>query len=264
MSRFPALPPIQTQRPYALSIAGLDPCGGAGILADAKVFEASGVYGLGVCTALTMQHDADFRAVEWVALKTIVAQCVPLVERYPISVVKIGLIESMTVLADLLDWLTEHLPGIPLIWDPILKASAGFGFHELTNRNPLTSVLSRLALITPNIPETMQLAGIGPPLSAAETLSNHCPVYLKGGHAEPTQGIITDYLLTDGAVTASFPAIFVPNGEKHGSGCVLSSAIAAGLAKRQCLPDACTTARGYISRYLASTPTLLGFHNVIL
>ena len=107
MSRMVAEIPIQTERPYALTIAGLDPCAGAGILADTKVFEACAVYGLGVCTALTMQHDADFRQVEWVPLPTIIAQCKPLVERYPIWVVKIGLIESLFVLTELLDWLTD-------------------------------------------------------------------------------------------------------------------------------------------------------------
>jgi hydroxymethylpyrimidine/phosphomethylpyrimidine kinase len=260
MSRMVAETPIQTERAYALTIAGLDPCAGAGILADIKVFEASMVYGLGVCTALTMQHDADFRQVRWVALPTIIDQCKPLVERYPIRAVKIGLIESLFVLTELLDWLTVQLPGVPLLWDPILSASAGFRFHGSTGWDSLRNILPRLALLTPNVPEVRQLASGKEAQLAAEELSHYCPVYLKGGHAEPREGTVTDYLLMDGKVVVSYPAAFVPNGNKHGSGCVLSAAMAAALAGNSSLPDACLSARRYMSQYLASSPTLLGFH----
>ncbi|RYC71695.1 hydroxymethylpyrimidine/phosphomethylpyrimidine kinase [Spirosoma sordidisoli] len=253
-------PPVQHERPYALSIAGLDPSAGAGLLADVKVMEALEVYGLGVCTALTMQHDADFRAVEWVALDSIIAQCMPLADRYPVSVVKIGLVQSLPVLAELTDWLTQTWPGLPIIWDPILKASAGFDFHAMTSQTLLSTLLPRLSLLTPNVPEVQQLAATDEAVRAARTLSVYCPVYLKGGHAEPINGVTTDRLLKDGQEIARFPAPFLPDGEKHGSGCVLSSAIAAGLAKGQPLPEACATARRYMNQYLASSPGLLGFH----
>lgn len=264
MSRMVAETPIQTERSFALTIAGLDPCAGAGILADVKVFEACTVYGLGVCTALTMQHDTDFRQVEWVPLPTIMAQCKPLVERYPIRVVKIGLIESLSVLTELLDWLTGQLPLVPLLWDPILNASAGFSFHGSMGWDSLRKILPQLTLLTPNIPEVRQLdSGKEAQLAAAE-LSRYCPVYLKGGHAEPQAGTVTDYLLMDGQVVASYPTAFVPGGNKHGSGCVLSAAIAAGLSSNPSLPAACLSARRYMSQYLASSPTLLGFHQTCL
>lgn len=259
----PALPPIQTERPYALSIAGLDPSAGAGLLADVKTFEASGVYGLGVCTALTIQHDSDFRAVDWVPLNRITAQCEPLFERYPVGVVKIGLIESLDVLAELLDWLHHTAPGVSITWDPILKASAGFGFHQISDRPSVLPLLNRLALLTPNAPEAVQLAGTDQPWAAAERLSTCCPVYLKGGHLPTPNGQVTDYLLLDGVEAVSLPAFFIENGEKHGSGCVLSAAVAAGLAKGLALPDACRSARQYMNHYLASSPTRLGFHPTI-
>ncbi|QJD80000.1 hydroxymethylpyrimidine/phosphomethylpyrimidine kinase [Spirosoma rhododendri] len=259
----PEMPPIQTERPYALSIAGLDPSAGAGLLADVKTLEACGVYGLGVCTALTMQHDSDFRAVDWVPLDRIIAQCEPLFERYPIDVVKIGLIESLDVLANLLDWLQGIAPGVSIIWDPILKASAGFSFHQIDGRSPVLPLLARLSLLTPNAPEAVQLAGTDQPWAAAEQLSAYCPVYLKGGHLPTHDGQVADYLLVDGYGTTSFPAFFIANGEKHGSGCVLSAAVAAGLARGLPLPDACRTARRYMNQYLASSPTRLGFHSTI-
>ena len=258
-----ALPPIQTERPYVLSIAGLDPSAGAGLLVDVKVFEASRVYGLGVCTALTMQHDSDFRAVDWVPLDRIVAQCEPLFRRYPIRVVKIGLIESLPVLASLLDWLHQTAPNLSIIWDPILKASAGFAFHAIDDRQSVVRLLRKLTLLTPNAPEASQLAGTDQPWAAAEQLSTHCPVYLKGGHLPAQDGQVADYLLVNGYGTSSFPAPFITNGEKHGSGCVLSAALAAGLAQGLSLSDTCRLARRYMNQYLASSPTRLGFHSPI-
>jgi hydroxymethylpyrimidine/phosphomethylpyrimidine kinase len=259
----PVLPPIQTERPYALSIAGLDPSAGAGLLADVKTFELGGVYGLGVCTALTMQHDSDFRAVDWVPPDRIVAQCEPLFERYPINVVKIGLIESLDILAELLNWLLRTAPGISIIWDPILRATAGFDFHHIDRPRSVVPLLKKLALLTPNAPEASQLTGIDQPWAAAKTLSRHCPVYLKGGHLPAQNGQVSDYLLLNGIGTTSFPAFFIANGEKHGSGCVLSTAVTAGLARGLPMPDACRLARQYMNHYLASSPTRLGFHSKI-
>ncbi|PMD97497.1 hydroxymethylpyrimidine/phosphomethylpyrimidine kinase [Siphonobacter sp. BAB-5405] len=253
---------IQTERPYVLSIAGLDPSAGAGILADVKVFELNQVYGLSVCTALTMQHDADFRALEWVPLPTILNQCQPLFERYPIEIVKVGLIESFAVLDQLTDWLLQQNPGIQIIWDPILKASAGFTFHAESPYVAFESVLRRLRILTPNAWEAQQLTGIDSPLEAAKVLSQYCLVYLKGGHVEPVEETVTDYFLREGEVLAAYPAPHLPQGEKHGSGCVLSSALAAGLAKGQSISETGRSTRQYMNRYLASTPYLLGFHTL--
>ncbi len=253
---------IQTKRPYVLSIAGLDPSAGAGILADVKVFEAQKTYGLAVATALTVQHDASFRHVHWVSLEQIIAQCEPLLERYPIEVVKIGLIESIPVLDGLLNWLNLQNPKIIILWDPILKASAGFDFHRLT-LSTLTPVLQNLTLITPNIPEIQQMTGEQAVQKAAQALSTYCHVYLKGGHSSPENGQIADYLFETTQKVTAYPAPFIPKGEKHGSGCVLSAALAAGLASGFSLGKAGANARLYMDRYLASTPYLLGFHEPI-
>lgn len=248
---------IQRERPYALSIAGLDPSGGAGLLADIKTFEASRVYGLGVCTALTAQHDSRFDSVSWISFEQIRAQCLPLLERYPIPVVKIGLIESFEVLDRLVFWLHMEFPAIRLVWDPILKASAGFGFH--TGHADAVGCLSSLHLVTPNLPEARQLAGLPEGPEAAVRLSAHCPVYLKGGHGNDPQ-TVTDYLFRNGMEAARYDSPLIAGGEKHGSGCVISSAIAAQLALGLSLPDACREATSYTRRFLGSSPTLLGFH----
>ncbi|SDM38368.1 hydroxymethylpyrimidine/phosphomethylpyrimidine kinase [Siphonobacter aquaeclarae] len=247
---------IQRERPYALSIAGLDPSAGAGLLADVKTFETCRVYGLGVCTALTVQHDSRFDSVDWVAFPQIQAQSALLLERYPVSVIKIGLIESYEVLDRLVSWLAANWPAITLIWDPILKASAGFAFHDGTPAHSLDA----LSLITPNMPESIQLSGHSDAREGALMLSTHCPVYLKGGHAGG-EVFITDRLYQKGTETAHYTSPFLPSGEKHGSGCVVSSAIAAGLALGRSLPEACAFAKEYTGQFLGSTPTLLGFHS---
>ena len=117
-------------RPYVLSIAGFDPSGGAGILADIKTMEALQVQGFGVATSLTYQNENAFLGLHWISLERIIAQLKPLISIYPISVVKIGLIESPTVLQGLLNYLKENLPSVRIVWDPILRASAGFDFHK--------------------------------------------------------------------------------------------------------------------------------------
>ena len=93
---------MSTSRPYALSIAGFDPSGGAGLLADCKTLEANGVYGLGVCTALTIQNDVTFERVSWVAPADIRDQIRLLLARFPIDSVKIGLFENLPQLLELI------------------------------------------------------------------------------------------------------------------------------------------------------------------
>src|SRR3954471_2687979 len=98
------------QRPYALSIAGFDPSGGAGLLADAKTFEANAVYGLGAVSALTWQNDIAFEKLEWTAPEKIIEQLQVLQARFPLQYVKIGLIESFQVLRQITRWIRAHAP----------------------------------------------------------------------------------------------------------------------------------------------------------
>src|ERR1700741_5107534 len=138
---------MQSIGPYCLSIAGFDPSAGAGILADIKTFEANGVYGFGVCSALTFQNDKEFDGVQWISPKQIIAQITPLQRRFNIEYVKVGLIESLDTLSVLISALkTQHSK---LIWDPILNASAGFTFHNNIGRTQLIDVLESIYLITP-------------------------------------------------------------------------------------------------------------------
>lgn len=243
---------------FVLSIAGFDPSAGAGILADIKTFEANQVYGLGVCSALTFQNDFQFEGVKWISLSEIIGQIEILYRVYPIEVVKIGLVENLETLLGIIDSILGFNPKAKIIFDPILKASAGFNFHTEMNMGTLSDILQKIYLVTPNIPELNRLviAGENTQLKAHK-LSKYCSMYLKGGHSEGEKAI--DILFYE-EKEDFFESTRIKNGEKHGSGCVLSSAIAANLAKGFDLEKSCKEAKKYIGKFLVSTDDLLGYH----
>ena len=104
-------------RPYVLSIAGFDPSGGAGILADIKTFENNGVYGFGVCSALTYQNDKEFIHVDWIDPDKIKQQILVLFKKFRIDFIKIGLIENFSVLLQLVKWIRSKNPEVIIIWE---------------------------------------------------------------------------------------------------------------------------------------------------
>jgi hydroxymethylpyrimidine/phosphomethylpyrimidine kinase len=239
-----------------LTIAGFDPSAGAGVLSDIKTIEANGAYGLGVVSALTWQNDAEFDGVEWLPVHKIISQTEVLLRRINIRFVKVGLIENLAVLQELLSFLTSRLDQPVIIYDPILKASAGFEFHNF-DQSALEDMWHQLYCITPNIPEATQL--FGHKLLHEELLerSNVVNILLKGGHAD--EQTCTDILYSNGrAFHSSNPRL--EKGSKHGSGCVLSSALTAQLALGNYLPEAAENANTYTHQFLASNETLLGYH----
>ena len=241
-----------------------DPSGGAGLLADIKTFEAHGVSGMGAVSALTFQNDCEFDGVKWIEADEIVKQISTLKRRFEFLVVKIGLVQNLETLETIIS--SCLLPADPdskrdclLIWDPIIKASAGFEFHDSVDRTKLFSLLKNIFLITPNTEEVKFLSGINDPKKAAAELSKHCHVLLKGGHNEEEPGV--DYLFVDNHIEKIMPIeknVF----PKHGSGCVLSAAIVANLALENDLITSCRKAKKYIEQFLSSHHSLLGIHHV--
>lgn len=249
---------MQTET-YAMSLAGLDPSGGAGLLADIKTFEAHHITGFGVCTALTMQTDDAFFGADWLPAEKIIAQAVPLLQKFPVQYCKIGLIEHPDVLLEVFSALRNVRKEIRFILDPVLKASAGFVFH--TN-SPWEKVLQQLYLLTPNYEEAIALSGEETGEAGAAKLAAYCAVLLKGGHRPGRQGV--DTLYHDNGYTNFEPASDTQDRAtaKHGSGCVLSAAITASLAKGLSLEEACDNGKAYTLRYLQSSPSLLGHHQI--
>jgi hydroxymethylpyrimidine/phosphomethylpyrimidine kinase len=247
------------ERTCVLSIAGFDPSGGAGILADVKTFEANRVYGLGAVSAFTFQNDIEFEDVKWLDANDILKQIFVLQKRFHFSVIKIGLIKDLETLETIVTILDTTTPGVRLIWDPIIKASAGFEFHKRIDKSGLHALLNKIYLITPNTAEVKFLAGVNDAMEAAQELSRYCHVLLKGGHNEEARGV--DFLFTENTV------VKIDRSErkvypKHGSGCVLSSAIAGELASGNDLITSCSNAKKYAEQFLASNLSLIGTHYV--
>ena len=248
------------KRPYVLSIAGFDPSGGAGVLADVKTFEANKVYGFGVVSALTFQNDSEFEKVEWLPLEKIIEQIAVLQKRFQFEYIKIGLIENLEVLNQLILNLKSNISNPKIIWDPILKATAGFDFHNEINKKLLEEICKNIFLITPNMEEIRILMNENDELKAAQDLSSFCNVFLKGGHNENDLG--RDFLFTTEGKEFSFRAKQKVEVGKHGSGCVLSSAIIANLARGYKLHRACLRAKQYTAEFLNSNKNLLGYHKI--
>ncbi len=245
------------KRPCVLSIAGFDPSGGAGILADIKTFEMHRLTGLGVATSVTYQHESRFDGVDWLPEDSIAAQLDVLLERYTVVAAKIGLIGTIDVLTDTIGRLRQAQPRMHIVWDPVMSASAGYRFHDGIGSAELESIARSLSVITPNWVEMQELLPGAQAMEAASQMSQWCAVYLKGGHNELAPGY--DYLFTQRGRQSFRPRTGNPR-PKHGSGCVLSAALVSALAESYPLHKACLRAKQYTGRFLESTPELLGFH----
>lgn len=245
------------RHPYVLAIGGFDPSGGAGVLADIKTLEAHGVFGLAVLTANTIQTEDSFRDVKAESDDYIAQQLEALFARYHVAVCKIGLTTSFAQLESILNAISHHDTTIPVIWDPILRATAG----EENLLNPKlfspVDVLPRLKLITPNIPEFSNLFPNTPPQRAAAQYQ--CALLLKGGHAAGATPFVEDTLYDNRGKQHAFRVARSAR-SKHGTGCVLSSAIAAHLACGQSLEDAVRLAQRYVAQFIESHPSRLGLH----
>ena len=242
-------------------VAGYDQSGGAGVLADIKTLEAHGVYGYAAMTGLTFQNEHAIRRVQWLTMKDVKEQIDLCFESTGFSWVKIGITESMGVAGTIIDRIREHNPAARVVLDPVIRASSGTGFWDRLDRQEWEDVAGRCYMVTPNWDEMEWLYTGEDIQSMCAKLSSQmgCCVYLKGGHHPETRG--RDYLWMEGEVEVLDPA---DNGElltpKHGSGCVLSSALTANLALGYPLPIAAERSKRYIEKYLGSNKTLLGWH----
>ncbi len=250
---------MSENRPFALTIAGFDPTGGAGVLADIKTFEQHQVTGFAITTANTIQTENEFFDIEWTNINFVIRSIETLFQNYKISTVKIGIIPSLHYLNRILSTIKLLSPNTQIVWDPVLKSTTEFEFIKIEDRLDLNKILSKIELITPNYNEIEILfPGF---VSEKLWLQNEIPtnILLKGGHNSAEIG--TDRLFLKNEIIDLLPSekkCF----EKHGSGCVLSSAIAANLVLNQTPKEACKNAKTYIEKYLSSTNHLIGYHYV--
>jgi hydroxymethylpyrimidine/phosphomethylpyrimidine kinase len=246
--------------PVALTIAGSDSSGGAGIQADLKTFAALGVYGLSVISAVTAQNTVGVRAVQELDLNVIEAQLDAVADDFSIAALKTGMLSSAAIIEVVANGIRRHGLG-PLVVDPVMVAKSGDRLLRKDAVEALRSVLLPLAhLVTPNIPEAEVLAET--PIRTREDRIVAAraimrlgarAVVIKGGHSE--EDPVVD-LLVDEHGTDEFSARRIATTSTHGTGCTFSAAITAALAQGADLPAAVAQAREYVTRALVSAPRL--------
>ncbi|MGC9369177.1 MAG: bifunctional hydroxymethylpyrimidine kinase/phosphomethylpyrimidine kinase [Paracoccaceae bacterium] len=239
----------------ALTIAGSDSGGGAGIQADLKTFSARGVYGASAITGITAQNTRGVMGVEPVSAPMVAAQIAAVLDDIGIGAVKIGMLASPAIIEAVAGAL-ERYEG-PVVLDPVMVAKSGDPLLEDAAVETLkTRLLPRADLLTPNLPEAARLLGTAPAHGAEEATAQGRAlldlgaraVLMKGGHAEGP--VCTDRLVTrNGVIEISAPRIDTRN--THGTGCTLSSAIAAELAKGAGLEDAVRRAQSWLHAAIA-------------
>ena len=245
-----------SERTYVCSIAGYDPSAGAGVSADLKTFEMHKVYGFGILTATTWQNDEKVERVQWLSTSDILGQLDLLVPKFKIDFFKLGIIENIERLLQVTGFLKQANPDATIIWDPVLKASSDYPFFR--GAVDWQRLIGKVDWVTPNLPEYNLLFGSD---ENALQLSRHFTILKKGGHSQEQAG--RDLLFSKGEHYVLDPesGAGAPS-PKHGSGCVLSSAICANLAKGAAPVEACRLSKRYIERFLASDTSLLGWHHV--
>jgi hydroxymethylpyrimidine/phosphomethylpyrimidine kinase len=250
---------MQEKRPIVMSIAGIDPSAGAGLLADIKTFEQHKVYGLGISTAQTLQTDNQFFSIRWEETDDILESIEKLLLSYKVKAIKIGIVKNIGALDQMVSLINIIDSNINIVVDPVIKSSTGFSFWDEIDQAVLFQLLTKIFLVTPNYHEMMQLIPSTNAKKSAEELSAFCNVLLKGGHNLEEEGV--DYLYTKNGVekiTGKTENIF----PKHGTGCVLSSAIAANIGLGFDVINSSRNAKKYIEQFLTSNKTLSGYHHV--
>jgi hydroxymethylpyrimidine/phosphomethylpyrimidine kinase len=247
--------------PIALTIAGSDSSGGAGIQADLKTFAALGVYGASVITALTAQNTSGVTGIHQVPSDFVTAQIDAVFGDLDVKAVKIGMVAQLATMdaiaAGLMRWSPKHV-----VLDPVMVATSGDRLLVADAVEGLRiKLIPRAALITPNLPEAAAL--LDEPVASSEAaiasqgkrlLALGCgAVLVKGGHGQGTES--TDYFVSGNGV-AVLPAPRIATKNTHGTGCSLSSAIAACLAKGQDLETAVRHAKTWISAAIAAADRL--------
>ncbi|OOO19639.1 bifunctional hydroxymethylpyrimidine kinase/phosphomethylpyrimidine kinase [Agrobacterium salinitolerans] len=235
----------------ALTIAGSDSGGGAGIQADIKTFSALGAYAASVITAITAQNTKGVTTVEDVSVATIIAQMDAVLSDLAVNAVKIGMVSRIETIAAIAERLRRQSQ--PVVLDPVMVATSGDRLlHEDAIETLRRDLLPLATIVTPNLPEAALLTGTSMAKTDTEIAqqaelilkAGTKAVLIKGGHGDGPES--TDYLFADGAMQAlSAPRVETKN--DHGTGCTLAAAITAHLAKGYELREAVELSKDYLN-----------------
>ena len=244
----------------ALSIAGFDPSSGAGVTADLKVFAAHRIYGLAAITALTVQSTQGVFGTDPVPAPSLVETLACLEKDFSFDGIKIGMLASAEIVTATVRFLgdraTRH-PGLPIVLDPVLRASSGRPLLSQAGAELLVDqLLPLVSCVTPNLAELAALCGRAQVArediaTAARELQQIHPgcglaVLVTGGHLDRPD----DYLLTAAGEELWLPGELVQTSAGHGTGCAFSSALLCGLVHGETLPGAAKAAKAYVAAAL--------------
>jgi hydroxymethylpyrimidine/phosphomethylpyrimidine kinase len=247
--------------PIALTIAGSDPSGGAGIQADLKTFAAFGVYGASVITALTAQNTTGVAGIHNIPAEFVTAQMDAVFSDLAVGAVKIGMLACAEIVAVVARGLDRH-GARNIVLDPVMIATSGDRLLRADAVDALwRELIPRARLVTPNLPEAAALLDADVAASETEMRAQAAQllaagakaVLIKGGHGHGAESVD---LLMDGAGFTRFAAPRFVTSNTHGTGCTLSSAIAAGFAKGLTLAAAVSDAKAYITAAIAAADQL--------
>ena len=249
-------------KPVVLTIAGLDPSGGAGIVADIKTISTLGGFPAAVITSITYQNTTGVFGAEHQSAATLRAQVEPVIRDLDVVAAKTGMLPTAEIVAEVARLFREESLRPPVV-DPVMVSTSG---HDLIGDEAFhilkTQLLPVAGVVTPNIPEAERLAGFSIESEndmrrAAEAIRGFGAraVLVKGGHRAIDQQAI-DLLLDENGSFVEFREEYIEAGEIHGSGCTLSAAIAVCLGKGMTLEDAVRAAKEYVTEAIRRAPRI--------
>ncbi|SRR6266498_3441504 len=269
--------PATTELPIALTIAGFDPSGGAGIIADIKTFAALGCFPTAAITSLTFQNTFAVLGTSHQTAQAVRAQLLPILDDFRVACVKTGMLPTSEIITEVARLMKERDLPAPVV-DPVICSTSG---HQLIDEEAIDTLIKQLMplarVVTPNIPEAERLTGqaIGDEAGMREATDlilrkGARAVLIKGGHLEKQEAggrgrrqkeenkrapEVMDLLNDAGRVTV-FRGQRIEEVEFHGSGCTLSAAIAAGLGRDMPLEVAVGQAKRYVAEAMRQAPVI--------
>ncbi len=248
-----------TAPPVALTVAGFDPSGGAGVIADVKTFQAFGCFATAAVTSLTFQNTTGVFGAAHQTAETVRAQVMAVIQDFSLACVKTGMLPTREVILEVARLLRETELPSPVV-DPVIRSTSGYDLIDASALASLTAELLPLArIVTPNIPEAERITGLR--ITDEEGMRRAAlrmrdmgvrAVLVKGGHLE---GDAID-LLDDGGRVTSFRGERIEGGRIHGTGCTLAAAIAACLARGMSLEGAVKAAKRFVSDAILFAPNI--------
>jgi hydroxymethylpyrimidine/phosphomethylpyrimidine kinase len=243
--------PAPSRTARILIVAGSDSGGGAGIQADIKTVTMLGGHAMTAITAITAQNTLGVQAVHAVPPETVLAQIDSVVGDIGVDAVKIGMIGS-AVTANAVAERLAQLPGVPIVFDPVMVATSGSVLADKATVAAFRSLMAMATVVTPNLPELAALGGVGCVMAFG------CALLVKGGHGEGD--LLTDLLFMPDGEDREWQGPRIETTSTHGTGCTLASAIATGLGQGMSLPESVARAREYVRAALELAPGLGAGH----